>query len=186
MDVLNRMAYLILEDPFITAAELSHKLGYSEEKTIYYWLAKAHYQGLQAFKRAVVGGRFRVPAQAAQESTAHYGRLPVVDGFAQDGKPIITKESLSGSLAANVLGRMAWRYHGPMQGPVQSGDLLLLSPLQDNDPAKWVLVGSPKLPTVLLRVATDSDTCYIHPDTYEPVSVGPEKYRIVQILRNLF
>ncbi len=186
MEVLNRMAYLILEDPFITAAELSQKLGYSEEKTIYYWLSKAHYQGLQAFKRAVVGGRFRLPAHAARENHSHYGRLPLVGGFSQDGKPIVTKETLSGSLAANVLGRLAWRYHGPVQGPVQSGDLLLLSPLQDNDPAKWILVGSPKLPTVLLRVASGSDICYIHPDTYESVNVESEKYRIVQILRNLF
>ncbi|MCL4352607.1 MAG: hypothetical protein M1318_08185, partial [Firmicutes bacterium] len=119
-------------------------------------------------------------------NAAHYGRLPVVDGFGQDGKPIVTKETLSGSLAANVLGRMAWRYHGPEQGPVQSGDLLLLSPLQDNDPAKWVLVGSNKLPTVLLRIASGSNICYIHPDTYEPASADSEKYRIVQILRNLF
>ncbi len=186
MEVLNRMAYLILEDPFITAAELSQKLGYSEEKTIYYWLAKAHYQGLQAFKRAVVGGRFRLPAQIAKENTAHYGRLPVLDGFNSDGKPILTKESLSGSLAANVLGRMAWRYHGPIQGPVQSGDLLLLSPLNEEDPAKWILIGSAKLPTVVVKVTVGSTSYYIHPDTCEPANATSEKYRIVQIVRNLF
>ncbi|OLZ09680.1 hypothetical protein [Sulfobacillus thermosulfidooxidans] len=186
MEVLNRMAYLILEDPFITAAELSQKLGYSEEKTIYYWLAKAHYQGLQAFKRAVVGGRFRLPAQIAKETVSQYGRLPVLDGFNADGKPILTKESLSGSLAANVLGKMAWRYHGPSQGPVQSGDLLLLSPLRDEDPAKWVLAGSTKLPTVLMKVTTGTDTCYIRPDTCEIASFNVAMYRIVQIVRNLF
>ena len=43
MKVLKQMAKLILQNPSITVRELANTLGYSEEKSIYYWLEKANF-----------------------------------------------------------------------------------------------------------------------------------------------
>ncbi len=183
MDVLNKIAYIILEDPLVTAADLARSLGYAEEKTVYYWLAKANYHGLLDFKRAVVKGEYTVPSAVAKEVQTRYTRIPVVDGFEPDGNANLTSETLSGSLAANVNGKMAWRYHGPDQGPIQTGDLLLLAKLEERDRVKWVLAGAPRHSQVLIRVATESCTLFLNPITWEPASVPSELYRIVSIVR---
>lgn len=54
MNVLERMAALIREDPAITVAEIARRLGYSEEKSVYYWLEKARVKGIREFKRMVL------------------------------------------------------------------------------------------------------------------------------------
>lgn len=185
MEILNKMGYLILDDPFITAGDLAKKLGYAEEKTVYYWLSKENYPGLQAFKRAVIAGRYLLPAAKARESQTHYGRIPIVQGFASDGSVVLTSESLSDSLVANALGKFAWRYQGPDQGPVKHGDLLFLAKLERKDMAKWVIAGSPRTPIVLLKIKIGTEAVFVHPETHEPAKVPTELYRIVQILRTL-
>ena len=51
MSKIDQMAYFILANPNITGKELAAKLGYSEPKSIYYWLEKAGYEGLKDFKK---------------------------------------------------------------------------------------------------------------------------------------
>jgi hypothetical protein len=186
MDVLDKIGYVILQDPLVTASDIAKTLGYAEEKTVYYWLAKAEYHGLLDFKRAVVSGEYVVPSAVAQEAQARYNRIPIVDGFEPDGSANLTSETLSGSLTANVTGKFAWRYHGPEQGPVQSGDLLLLAKLEERDHVKWVLAGAPRHSQVVMRVASADATVFINTITWEPTIVPSELYRIVSIVRTMF
>lgn len=50
------MAEIVRQHPTITARQLADKMRYAQEKSIYYWLDKAGYQGLQQFKSAVLTG----------------------------------------------------------------------------------------------------------------------------------
>ncbi|PSR35929.1 MAG: hypothetical protein C7B44_11655 [Sulfobacillus thermosulfidooxidans] len=86
-------------------------------------------------------------------------------------------------MSANVLGRFAWHYHGPQQGPIQNGDMLLLIKLEPSDRAKWVLAGAPRTPTVLMKIMDGDTVVYVHPETYEPATVPAQLHGIVQIIR---
>lgn len=55
------MAALVREDPAITVAEIARRLGYSEEKSVYYWLEKARIKGIREFKRMVLTEHPKVP-----------------------------------------------------------------------------------------------------------------------------
>jgi len=41
---IDQMAQLVLANPTITAKELAQKMGYAEQKSVYYWLEKAGYR----------------------------------------------------------------------------------------------------------------------------------------------
>lgn len=55
MNPIDKLIELVKHDPAITVAELAACLGYSEEKSVYYWLEKAGYSGIREFKRDVLG-----------------------------------------------------------------------------------------------------------------------------------
>lgn len=54
MTILDEMAKLILKNPNISARQIATELGYAEQKSIYYWLAKAGYRGIRDFRKAVL------------------------------------------------------------------------------------------------------------------------------------
>lgn len=58
MHVLKEMARLIVENPTMSARELAAKMGYSQEKSIYYWLGKAGFKGIKDFKKRVLKGEY--------------------------------------------------------------------------------------------------------------------------------
>lgn len=61
MPKINQMAQLVLANPTITAKELAKKMGYTEQKSIYYWLKKAGFKGMKDFRKAVLARYFRLP-----------------------------------------------------------------------------------------------------------------------------
>lgn len=65
MNPLEKMIALVKRDPAITVAELASSLGYSEEKSVYYWLEKAGYGGIRELKRDVLGEE-RVKAEHSE------------------------------------------------------------------------------------------------------------------------
>lgn len=69
VNVLDRIAHLIREDPAITVAEIARRLGYSEEKSVYYWLEKASIKGIKEFKRIVL-------TEQAKESSDQTRSIP--------------------------------------------------------------------------------------------------------------
>lgn len=57
-DVLQRMSQLVRERPAITVRELADALGYSQERSVYYWLNKADFRGIRQFRDAVLRGEW--------------------------------------------------------------------------------------------------------------------------------
>lgn len=54
--ILRKIAALVMENPNITVREIAQKLGYAEEKSVYYWLEKAKFAGIKDFKKSVLTG----------------------------------------------------------------------------------------------------------------------------------
>ncbi len=69
MSVIDQMSKLILADPNVTARQLAKSLGYAEEKSVYYWLAKAGFRGIKDFKKSVLARSLPAPRR-----TEHYAR----------------------------------------------------------------------------------------------------------------
>lgn len=149
MDVVDKIADLILLDPSISVRELAKRLGYAEEKTIYYWIAKRGYRGIRAFKRAVLTGHFR-GRMVAREAQARPGRLPVAERLGVHGEPVLTGETIPITLDRGR-GTYVLHYAGPNEANILAGDYLVIGPV-DLERADWVLTlaeGRPKVRRVL-------------------------------------
>lgn len=189
MDVLDRIVHVILEDPFLTARQIARRLGYAEEKTIYYWIEKAHYSGLTAFKRAVLNGQFRPGTRAdrARETMPHYGTVRVVDTFDREGRPVFSGAFYRPDPGEDGV-QYAWRYPGPHAASVMSGDLLLLSPWVDraSDGVRWCLaIDEDERVAPRLVVALSRDATVVLPDTLRVVPGGRPLYLIRRLVRSL-
>jgi len=75
---INQMAHLVLANPTITAKELAQKMGYAEQKSVYYWLDKAGYRGMKDFKKAVLSGCFQIAWEPGKlPAVRDSGKLPI-------------------------------------------------------------------------------------------------------------
>lgn len=189
MDVLDKIVNLILQDPFLTAAEIARRLGYAEEKTIYYWIEKAHYPGLVAFKRAVLAGQYRPSSASARENAPHYGTIPIISGFSREGTALVTNSRYRASVPSSDV-RFAWQYQGPNDWIVMAGDWLLLSLVElTHAPLKaWCLAfdkeGSPVV-RVLLPSASGEPPRLVVPQSYETDATSVPRYLIRHLFRTL-
>lgn len=86
-DVLQEITRLVREEPTLTVRELARRLGYAEEGSVYYWLRKAGFRGIQDLRRAVLGGReAREPLSPwPQQVREGEPSLPSVPFFADSG-----------------------------------------------------------------------------------------------------
>ena len=142
-DIPARIAQLIRQNPTITARQLADALGYSEVKSVYYWLNKANFTRLQDFRSEVLRGNFppypsaELPAPLAGETSEP--SLPLMDGFAPDGTPVPTGDWASRA-AGIPAGSFAWRVPGDDYLPLfRSGDLLLVDPAAGPTPGRLLL-----------------------------------------------
>lgn len=187
MDVLDKIVNLILQDPFLTASEIARRLGYAEEKTVYYWIEKAHYSGLVSFKRAVLSGQYR--PQNAHESSPHYGLLPVIRGFASDGTPLLTENRYRGMTAVGDA-RYVWQYQDANQWIIMPGDWLLLASFDPDrtEPKNWCVAfddqGAPLI-RVLLPYNPEDRYRLVIPQTYEADLSSTPRYLIRYLFRSL-
>jgi len=53
-DYLSKMADLVRENPSITVREIASALQFADSKSVYYWLDKHHFRGINEFKREVL------------------------------------------------------------------------------------------------------------------------------------
>lgn len=187
MDILHRIAWLILEDPFLTANQIARRLGYAEPKTIYYWLGKARYGGLNAFKRAVLEGHFRpVSAGGAAEAKASYSRhIPIVDDFTASGEPVHTSERLLVWYAPpDVL--FAWRYPGHEVAHFLPGDLLLAAEVNRERSGQWAIAFTQaRRPVLRWCHAYEGGLVLIDPFTHSLDVHSTVGYRLCQLFRRL-
>lgn len=139
MRVIDRIANLILDDPYITAVQIARQLGYAEQKTVYYWIQKSRFQGLTAFKRAVLSGQYHPPQpnEELREHHAHYGRFDIAETFLAHGEPLFTGETMSLSALSGAL--FIWRYPGPATPSILPQDLLVLGAFQSPSKLPWAV-----------------------------------------------
>jgi len=159
--VLQRMAQFIQENPSITVKELARKLGYSEEKSVYYWLEKAKFYGIKNFKRAVLTGQFpitrtkgyqepRRPTGKLKEAKHdRYGELPVrwIRGFGPKGElQLSSGQSLAHHLSPGTEGGeiLAYRLESAEYEPtLTAGDIVLIDPATGPSDGDWVFARFP-------------------------------------------
>lgn len=54
MSIIDDMINLVMQNPNVTAKEIAARLGYAEEKSVYYWLQKAGFRGLKQFRASIL------------------------------------------------------------------------------------------------------------------------------------
>ncbi len=187
--MLEQIAEVIRQDPSATAKDIARKLGYSEEKSIYYWLEKGQFKGLRDFRQAVLTGRF--PAreyivgkgkQAAREGEPGYTLqdVPMVTSFSTGGKPVVSGETVSAHFSAP---REAFGFllGAPEYAPVLfSGDVLLIDPLGDPSGGDLVLVFWEGHPRIVRYYPVDSRILLVHPVNPASASVAPaEGFKVI-------
>ncbi|MDI3281414.1 MAG: hypothetical protein QJR13_08610 [Bacillota bacterium] len=176
MENLEKMAELIRQNPSITVKGLAQKLGYSEERSIYYWLEKAHFKGIKAFKHAVLTGSFppgqrklgadldrvREPEVAPAPSPGVY----LARSFKSDGTPVLSTEKIAVNVTPLSPRAFAVVIDEAEYSPVVlPGDVLIIdpqAPLEDGRlTAFWLSQNHQRL--VLRRIYGKKPLLLIHP-----------------------
>lgn len=182
MQVIDRIANLILEDPLITASRLARKLGYAEEKTVYYWLHKSHFSGLNAFKKAVLHGQYLPQSDRMAESPGLYGRLPVTDTWTRDGKPIFQGDTLA--VPSGAPAELIWRYNGVPMLSILPQDLLVLTPIDPAAKTPWVVALTPEGVQLRSVVYHSGHRVLLYPLSLERDAKSQPLYQILQLIRH--
>ncbi|HHT01547.1 MAG TPA: hypothetical protein GXZ96_02470 [Firmicutes bacterium] len=203
MKVLKQMAKLILQNPSITVRELANTLGYSEEKSIYYWLEKANFFGIKQFKQAVLTGEFPVDESAfaiansqvdfVSESGSPPPRLPLMKGFGPQGNPIFATPTIS-VFGGDGLSQNAFAFvlevkqYMPYFMP---SDLVIVDPAIPLEDGAWVLYWRPGAPPEIRRYyRVANTTLLLHPvrcqDVIRIEADTPHSLRrVARIIRDL-
>lgn len=130
MSVIDEMARLILADPNVTAKQIADRLGYAEEKSVYYWLQKSGFSGIKDFRTSVL--RRALPGPAPRRRETQVARDSGETGIAlftdSDGKT--SRSSLQNHLDENLghesFGVLLTRTeYQPLAG---AGDVLVVDP----------------------------------------------------------
>lgn len=182
MRVIDQIANLILEDPLITASRIARKLGYAEEKTVYYWLHKSHFGGLNAFKKAVLHGQFLSQNSAAEEAPGLYGRLPVTEQWTADGNPVFQGDTMA--IPSGAPAELIWRYSGPPVMAILPHDLLVLTSIDPNLRSPWIVVRTTTGVELRMALLHGSHLIPIHPLTLERDNKCHPLYQILQLIRH--
>ena len=182
--MLNSMAQIILEDPYITGKELARKLGYADEKAVYYWTLRSSYKGLTAFKRAVLSGQYRIQDTIAREPRQRYGRVPIIAGFRDGRDPLLSGETITVVGVPTV--QWAWRYPGPPVGPFLPDDVLLLGYWPAPDPATWCVAQQQDTNhhQIRLIIGTKDDARLLDPTLMNIDAQSWPRYTIHQLIRS--
>lgn len=173
MSRIDQMAQLVLANPTITAKELAQKMGYAEQKSVYYWLEKAGYRGMKDFKKSVLSGCFqfaKVPGEipAVKDSI----KLPIPLYTGDRMRSLDCSEFLHSRLGPESF---AIQVSGEKSGhPGSPGDILIIDPEAPCDQGSIVLVsinGRPHQARVYympgkspIYVDTDNPSLLLSPD----------------------
>src|SRR5579875_3765824 len=150
-DNVRKMARAIMDNPSATGRQLAEALGYSEPKSIYYWLKKDGLSGVRDLRRKVFRGELGdQPFQAREPSPApEAGRLPLAVSLTAAGEPVFgggewTYPTDSGRRFAIALKPEGWMVGRAERvvavvdpaAPVRPGDLVLTAD-PEGQPQIW-------------------------------------------------
>lgn len=181
MQILDQIAQLILDDPYITAERIARKLGYAQEKTIYYWIDKGRFKGLTSFKRAVLGGQYHIKSEVKEEK-APYGGTPIARSFSPDGVPIFDSND---NVLSVALPAFAWVYTGPKMVDIHPHDALILAPMVEHH-YHWAVVWSEHgRPELRIHIKDDNRSLFVHPVQLIIDFNSKPLYSVIQLIRKM-
>ncbi len=177
MEMLEKIARLIIENPSITVQEIAKQLGYSEERSIYYWLEKGNFRGIKPFKKAVLTKQFFIngpgPAYGEENRIKELGegeryalkRVPIVGQFSLNGHPDIS-ESSQFLITDRVLGPDAFAFvletndYLPL---ANFREMLIVDPQAALENGDLALVWTKTAGILLRRYYADERPLLVHP-----------------------
>jgi len=170
-DYVNAMAEMILTHPTVTARELARALGFSQERSVYYWLHKAGFAGLNEFRTAVLTGEYRIALRSGRGTmpfrARHVAELPLLAAERSPaGAPIdyvLTTRTVSPDAFAVTAESDDYR---PL---VERNDVLLVDPEEEPSDGDLVLVRCGAEPPRLCRIYVGPRRLYVHPVTGKPL-----------------
>lgn len=168
-DVLRRMSQLVREHPGVTVRELARALGYSQERSVYYWLNKADFQGIRQFRDAVLRGEVD-GRPGAPEATAGYAvplyRLSQIP-FGSDERPPTSRHVVVDSPPSPEL--FAVEAEGSEYAPfIEPQDRLVIDPSGEPRDGDLVLVMLRGYGPAIRRIFGQHPTWLIHPCRSRP------------------
>ncbi len=128
MSKIDQMAHYVLANPTITAKELAQKMGYAEQKSVYYWLDQAGYRGMKDFKKAVLTGGFPINPNQNKISTIEGSAKPSMPLYVSDDKMtrLNYSEYVHSRLGANSFAVLVSQRQAGHTATI--GDILLVDP----------------------------------------------------------
>ncbi len=159
-DALERMASIVREDPSVTVKELARRMGFAEQKSVYYWLGKQRYRGLKDFKRAVLAQRYSARVEDGKpglpgpgvpevqlQGASRMMAVPVASSLSMDGQPVWSQDTIHVELPGRVSSSV---YAVRVEPPAEiacSREWLIIDPLE-----------SPKDGSLALCVSRDGES----------------------------
>lgn len=188
-DALQKIAQLIASNPSITVKQIAREMGYSEEKSVYYWLEKGRYYGIKQFKKAVLTGEYRRKPRDHHEVKDRGlslvpEDLPVARGFTPDGKPLLVDvpSHYSRNLGESVY---ACVVKGTEYSPfLRPDDMLVIDPDAQITDGDLVLLVRESRPEFRCYYAGNLFVHPINPHDVLRAQNGPSG-KVTNILRNL-
>jgi len=143
-DAIERMTSIVREDPSVTVKELARRMGFAEQKSVYYWLGKQRYRGLKDFKRAILaqrysarvedGGKPGLPGdeipETQRQGASRLMAVPVASGLSLDGQPVWSQDTIHIEMPGRVSSSVyAVRIEPPAEATC-SREWLVIDPLE--------------------------------------------------------
>ncbi|NPV71201.1 MAG: hypothetical protein HPY55_11265 [Firmicutes bacterium] len=186
--MLEQIAQVIREDPSVTVKDIARKLGYSEEKSVYYWLEKGQFKGLRDFRHAVLTGRFPRGSyivgagDPAKDPGATYPlhEVPLITSFSPEGRPIPSSQNVSSMVPASrdtfgfILGTDEY---SPF---LVRGDVLLVDPPASVGQGDLVLVNSEGNPRIVRFYSAGGNQVLVHPA--HPAEAAVQSAQAVRVI----
>lgn len=174
-DSLERMASIIREDPSVTVKELARRMGFAEQKSVYYWLGKQKFRGMKEFKRAVLAQRYSArvedggkPAapptdmpEMRRQGAHRLMAVPVASGVSREGQPVWSQDTIHIDLPGRTSSSVyAVRMEPPAEVPYCQ-EWLVVDPLESpRDGSLALCVPRDGVPAVCRTIVTGQTVRY--------------------------
>lgn len=185
-DNLQRIANLIRKQPSLTVREIAAILGYSEGKSVYYWLTKAGFHGIKDFRDQVFQGNYPPlplpPPAVAGEEPERYTTLdyPLVEAVAPSGRPLFANRPYRLHWPTDSQKAFLFRLKNPEYSPfLLAGDVLLVDPSARGRDGQLVLIHlADREPQVRRFYRTEQGPFLLHPAQPEVAHKPPQTSRL--------
>jgi len=176
VELLERMAQAIRNNPSITVRELARRMGYSEERSVYYWLKKAGFLGIRDFRNAVLRGTFPPLGNAGSprrtaaperiaEGDASQAVVPLLERLPRPGAALPAVKGPFVPVYREVTpGSFAFRLAAPDYAPLlMEGDILVVDPSTPFTHGDYVVLATEGDDPLVRRAVGTRPPYWVHP-----------------------